>query len=147
MKILKERTEIAKAMNFGKYPVIAIDTNNAIEMCGKIVGYRGPKVRVPWDYHGEKLYHVCQVNYWFDEQNISISCGGIMLKSDFGCSDIIEMAEYANAPILDKNQEFVLVVYNSKKKETCYPILMKTKDYKDITCLDVLSVEEKIDLR
>lgn len=146
MKILQERTEIAKAINFGKYPVIVIDQSNVIEMGGEIVGYRGGKVRVPWDYHGETMYLEAQVNYWKDDNKLVIGCSGSVIKNGFSYSDLIEMAEYANAPILDKNQEFVLIVHNSLTNVAYNPMILKTKDYKDIHCMDVLVVEEKIKL-
>jgi hypothetical protein len=144
MKVLEGRQEIAKALNFGKYPVIIIDKKNSIEMCGKIVGYRGGKVRVPWQYRGETSYIDCDVNYWIDESEITFSNGGAMISARFGYKELIEMAQNANTPILDKNQEFVLIVHNSEDKTARCPAILTTDNYKDIHCQSVLKVSEKL---
>ena len=54
MKYLKDRTEIAKAMNFGKYPVIKIDIRNkpAKDYASESDYAVGDKVRVAWDKAG-----------------------------------------------------------------------------------------------
>ena len=59
VKVFRERTEIAKAINFGKYQVIVIDLADEIIMCDKVVGYRGCKVRVKWEFNGEVYYKHC----------------------------------------------------------------------------------------
>lgn len=144
MKILTERTEIAKAMNFGKYPVLSIDLVNKIVLGGKVVGYRGCKVNVPWEYQGKKYKCACQLDYWLDSDELSITSGGCCLHSSFGYSDIVEMVENANLPTLDKKQEFVLVIYNSEKRISYNPMILETDDYKNIHCQSVLSIKEKI---
>lgn len=144
MKQLTERTEIAKAINFGKYQVLTIDLADEIVMCGEVVGYNGCNVRVKHTTRtGEELLIHCQLKYWVKEQKITFSNGGACLKAGFGYSDLMEMVEFANAPILDKNQEFVLVVYNSKIKKALAPMILKTSNYKDILCQEVLMLEEK----
>ena len=146
-KILTERTQMARAINFGKYPVLSIDLANTIEMFkGEVCGFRGCPIRVPWDYQGETYYERCQLKYFKDTKKFYISNSGCCIKNSFGYSDIEEMTEYANAPILDKNQEFVLVIYNSKKRSYFNPIILKTSNYKDIHCSSVLSIDFTIEL-
>ena len=73
----------------------------------------------------------------------SITSGGACLTSSFGYSDLMEMVEFANAPILDKNQEFVLVVHNSKTRKALNPMILKTSNYKNINCIEALTIEDK----
>ena len=142
MKQIKERTQIAKALNFGKYPVLDLDIEKPIKVVGdKISGYYGCKVRVPWNYQGETVYEVCDLKYWKDQDKLELSCGGCCFKAGFGYSDVMEMLENANAPIVDKGQEFILVVHD---RSTAEVFLMKMTDYKDIHCQTVLETDESL---
>ena len=145
MKQLTERTQIAKAINFGKYQVLTIDLANEIVMCGEVIGYRGCNVRVKWQSRttGETLYLHSTLDYYIEEQKLVISNWDACLKAGFGYSDLMEMVEFANAPILDTNQEVVLVVHNSRTKKALAPMIIKTSSRKDINSQEPLSFEEK----
>lgn len=144
MKYLTERTEIAKALNFGKYPVIKLDVTDEkyqVELAGEMCGYHNIKVRIP---HKDLLLN-CQMRWFGDKKKITFGNDCTCISSRFSYDDLMEEVEYANAPIIDKDTEFVLVVYNSKTEKACV-ILLKTNDSKDINCQTILSVDEKIDL-
>lgn len=148
MKALTDRTQIAKALNYGKYPVLEFDfgIEENIYRCGEdIIGFKGSKVRIPWTYQNETHYEKSQMNWFNDEQVLSIGNGGCCLTASFGYKDIEEMLEYTNAPILDKAQKFVLVLRNSKTR-LAVVLMMETEDYKDIHCQRQLYGKEKIDL-
>lgn len=147
MKYISGRTEIAKALNFNEHPVVDIDfanEENKIYMCGSLVGFKA-KVRVPWMYNGKTMYDKSELKWFEDEKRITIGNAGCMLASGFGYQDIEEMVGYANAPILDKNEEFVLVLRNSKTKMALV-LNPETADHKDIFNQRQLYVEEKVDL-
>lgn len=138
MKQLKERTEIAMAMNLGKYPVVKLDLEDEITVAGTLAGFRGSKVRVPWNYGGQTYYTVCTLNYWIEENKISLMSEGATLSARFGYNDVMEMFENANTPVLDKNQEFVLVVHDSKRLAV---FLVNTTDYKNTQCQAPLKID------
>lgn len=144
MKYLTGRTEIAKALNFGKYPVIKLDVADKkyqVELAGEMCGYHNIKVRIPY----KDLLLNCTMSWFNDENEITFGSCGTCISSSFGYSDIMEDAEYANAPIIDKDTEFVLIVHNSQTQKACV-ILLKTSDYKNVNCQTALKVDEKIDL-
>lgn len=146
MKTITNRTEIAKALNFGKYPVLVIDKANTITLGDEVCGYRGSKVRVAWNYQGETYYSQCELNWYGDTKKLSITQGCVCISNSFGSSDILEMVEYANAPILDRDMEFVLIVKDSRSGSVAYPILMRTSNYKNLNCTSVLVIDETIQL-
>ena len=144
IKELKEKTEIVNAINFNKYPVVNIDAaKDAIEMNGKIVGFSTP-VRVPWNYNGETLYLNANLTWFEYDQLVEVSSYGCTLSSGFGYSDMQEMLKYSNAPIIDKDTTFVLVVHNSKTRKTLCPLLISTDSHKNINCQTVLKTNAKI---
>ena len=147
MRCLTERTEVAKALNFNTRPVVDIDfanEENLIYMQGELVGFKA-KVRVPWTYNGQTLYDKSNLKWFDDEKKITIGNWGCCLSSSFSYQDVEEMVEYANAPILDKNMEFVLVLRNSKTRLASV-VILETANHKDIHNQRQLFVEEKIDL-
>ena len=142
--ILKDRQEIAKAINFAKYPVLELDTANEIVLGGMVAGYNGSKVRVKWQYQGETLYLHCELKYFKDSKKLTVSSGGCTLAARFSYKDLMEMVEYSNTPIIDKNMEVVLVIHNSKIGVAYPPVIMKFSDYKNINCQTVLEFEEDL---
>ena len=147
MKVLTERTEIAKALNFNTRPVVDIDfanDENLIYMQNELVGFKS-KVRVPWMHEGKTLYEKSELKWFIDEMRITVGNSGIMLSASFGYQDVEEMVEYANAPILDKNEEFVLVLRNSKTRKASI-LILETYDKKNIFNQNELFVDGRIDL-
>lgn len=143
MKILTERTQIAKAMNFGKYPVLELNLEKEIRMGTehKLVGFEGCGVRVPWDYHGETMYEDAEIAWYMDSPNeLHITSGGCCLHASFGYEDVMEMLKNANTPILDKNQKFILVVHTAK---AAWVVELETADYKNIHCMNCLRVKDE----
>ena len=109
MEYIKDRQEIAKAINFGRYPVVYVED---ITACRTDYGWRLGKVKIAswkgWYYHAD-------IYIYSDEQKIVTTSYGACLSSRFGWCDVAEMAKNAAAPELKPNSEFVLVI--GKKKE------------------------------
>ena len=132
MKFLTERTEIAKAMNFGKYPVLYIDVETPKEGYNGL--YTGCDVRVAWDDPNPRWKDMtCQGNLMLCEGRLTVSNNACCLKSAFGRQDVIEMQHWANTPIIHKGQT-VIIVKDCPKQKTCYVEVMKVSDYIDIHC-------------
>ena len=129
MKFLSDRREIALAMNFGKYPVITMDIQKPKRGWDAGV-YEGCKVRVDCGTFGDGMpfYKECSPMIFVDNYNegiedtienrvfskIELTCPGACLSNSFGASDVLEMAETANAPLLKSGQE-VVVVYKAER--------------------------------
>lgn len=127
MKYLTDRHEIAKAMNFGKYPVLTIDRENCplAEIRPNSTFATGCRVRVAWDhkdprYEGMTTHGELQ----FSDGKLQISGEGGCLHTDFGYYDVMKMVREANAPIVHAGQTVVVVEEWSSKK-TCTVRLMK----------------------
>lgn len=127
-KVLRERTEIAKAMNFkNDYTVIEMDVANEIKFGDEVVGYRGCLVNQDF---GDEYYHKAQLNYFKDEKKLVISSTGACVSASFGFSDIKEMLEYRNAPVIKNGGKVIFVAYNSKTRQTLQPVVFEVSGLK-----------------
>lgn len=105
MKILDDRKDIAQALNFGKYPVLTYDLDTNKGSKARVNSRRG-------DFH-----YRCEL---FRGSGILGEQGGefylltkpSVLSSSFTVEDAIEQAEYANAPVIEPNQEVAILVYS-----------------------------------
>ena len=119
MKTFTDRYEIAKLLNFNKYPVLSLnlakDKKYIIDGEEDTRYYKGGKVRFS---KGDYLWHgdLC---YFTDTKQLLITNDSACLKASFGYSDIAEDLEIANAPIIKENSEVVVVIHDSKKRLAC----------------------------
>lgn len=137
MKFLTERTEIAKAINFNKYPVLRINMEND-EGYGSNFAV-GDKARVKYNCNGKIYYYKCTIKY--SDGKYYLNGNGSMIKSDFGYSDVMEMVDYSYSPIIESNQTVILVEdYPSIKK--CSVRYMKTDKRIYSNCIEMLRLYE-----
>lgn len=140
MKYLTERTEIAKAMNFGKHPCLYINMEDTkyedSDYC------RGCRVRVHWDstdprykdmYSTGTLYHI--------DGKLKISGDATCLHADFGRSDVIGMYHQANTPMIHKG-DTVVVVQDWPKQRMCKVRMMKMPNRIDKFCQTLAVLED-----
>ena len=139
MKRLTERTEIAMAINFNKYPVIKIDLADRDEY-----GIKGTKVRIDNGTFksGEPYMIRATIRSYNDEKCLSFSQGGTMLADKMCYTDYMEMVEYANTPIIKTNQEILIFLYNSVTKDIYAPVILKTGERIDAFCTTPLNLEK-----
>lgn len=120
-EVIKNRTEFAEAVNFGEFPVIAID-------CAKRDKDKTAFVSVPVRVDmgkfsdGKPYIAKCHFNVFEDTFNGDGACHctvqdyGCGLSAGFGYYDALKCAENANTPILKADSWAVIVVHNSEKK-------------------------------
>lgn len=106
MKILTERRDIAKALNFGKYPVLSYNVDTK----------EGSKARVvkKTRNHGDLLYK-CNLRCGMQTEDDGVyylSTKPTMMSSSYPLSDVLEDVEYANAPIIEPNSDVAIYVYS-----------------------------------
>ena len=127
MKFLTNRTEIAKAINIDRIPVITMDISkcmNGYENC-----YEGTKVNIDGAHKGryaDLLTH-CTARMYGDEvgnerhdapwtyKRIVLSTRTTCLTADFGLRDVDEMVEWMSAPIVKANDP-VIVFFRAKDR-------------------------------
>lgn len=135
MKTLTDRKEIAKALNFGKYPVLYLDLANDqlkdYENC-----YQGQRVKIARN----DFYSYGKLSYWGDTNELTIASEGTMLSASFGFNDIHYMVLNANATEIKGDQEVVIVIMNSKTGQTAYPVITKTTKYTP-NCQTAMKIE------
>lgn len=118
MKQLKTREELAKAINLGKYPVLKIDIQNNFKIGDKIVGFGGCKVKTNERiFNGTKLWDKCTIWWYDDEQKFVLNEKNVCVSNRYTYYDLMEDIEFANAPTIDKKQDVVMVVYDSKTQK------------------------------
>ena len=125
MKFLKDREEICRALNLMKYPVIMFDLTSSKPGWDRGV-YEGSKVRVDTEKtfrDGTPIYRDCRAYIFVDNNHegiedtvenrlradIHLLGDTIGLYDDFKASDVIELAENAQAPVVKAHQKVVVV--------------------------------------
>lgn len=123
MKKLTERTDIAQALNFGKYPVLGIDISECDEY-----GLKGSKCRIDFGEFddGSKFYERAELRVYGDEMKLTFSAGGCGLSKDFSYYDFEEDMVYAAAPIVKANSEIAVSVFDSQKRELYGVFIVET---------------------
>lgn len=141
MKVLTERTKIASAINFKKYPVVTIDVSKRDDY-----GIVGCPVCVDAGLFrtGEPHYVRATCRVYRDEQKLTFSRGCVGLSADFGYRDIEEMLEYANAPIIQKDSEMLVVIIDSVKRIAYSPVVVRTGSRVDPHCQTPISLAEPL---
>ena len=157
MKFLKERTEIAKAINIDKIPVICFDVRKSME--GYDNCYEGTKVNIEGAHKGRysDLTTNCTPHIWSDElddvstiapwmaKRIHLNSYGSCLHSDFSLRDVEDMVEWSHAPRLHAEDK-VIVFFKAKNPfkncDTGYLRLMKVGKHIDPFCSTVTFLED-----
>jgi len=133
MKYLTDRQEIARAINFGKHPVLILNMENRPFEESDYA--RGCNVRIAWDDPNREYEGMTsRGTVIHTEGKIQISGHGTMLKADFGREDVLEMVEWANTPLIHKGDTVVLV-QDWPSKKMCTVQLMKMPNNFDKHCM------------
>lgn len=123
MRALRERIEIAKAINGHKMPVIVIDLADADKY-----GLKSKEVLIDNGTFsdGFPYYIRTELRAYRDEDKFKFSSGGTCISASFGYSDIKEMLDYRNAPIVKTDEDVIVSIIDSNKKKAYYPIVLHT---------------------
>ena len=130
---------MAKALNFGKYPVLSVDLDNKPHENENFV--IGCNCRVAWD-RSDKRYEgmssKCRLE--ISDGKYILSSGGGCLKADYCIDDFLENVKNANTPLVHKEQ-VVAVAHYSRKLGIMFVRLMKVSARIDVLCADVATLE------
>lgn len=150
--ILNERQEIGLAMNFGKYPVLWMEVGKPRAGWDPLTVYEGCKARIACQsgrygnliytgtlsMYGDEQKDEVRTSPWlWDGIHLSSSC--VCLSSEFGYSDVMEDLENAQSPMLETDQEVIVVMKDSNRK-VCWVRKMKTTSHKDPHCQTMLKL-------
>ena len=138
MKLLKERQEIAMAINFRKYPVLTIDLADA-----DAYGLKGCKVGIDAGTFRDGLPRTvhAELRVYRDEKKLTTSGSCICLSNSFGYSDYKEIVDNAQAPLIRADQEVVIAIYDSSIKRAFAPMIVHTGKRVDPLCSTPLDFE------
>lgn len=134
MKFLTDRKEIAKALNFGEYPILDIDIDKAKD------GYAvGCDVKVAYNTRNYGELET-QGNIIVENGKEYITNNAVCIKSSFGVRDVQEMIRWAKAPVVRAGQE-VAVVRHSTEYGVFTVEIMKISNRIDAHCQIVAELE------
>lgn len=138
MKLLRERKEIAMAINFRKYPVLKIDLADADEY-----GLKGCKVRIDAGTFRDGLPYTIDatLRVYCDERKLTLSAGCVCLSNSFSYYDYAEMVENAQAPMITPDQDVVIAIYDSRSKTALAPMIVRTSQKVNPHCSTPLEFE------
>ncbi len=145
--ILMERTEIAKALNFCKYPVLSIDLENQpyrndIAAAGRKDTYvKGCKCRVAWDHKSPQYAGMTiKCELVIENGEYKLTSWGCMLKADYTLNDFLENVKAANTPLVHKG-ETVAVAHYSQVSGIKFIRLMRVSERIDTNCQVVATLK------
>lgn len=138
MKVLKDRTEIATAINFKRYPVVTIDRSKTDEygIVGSPVNIDNGTFR-----DGNPYFIHATMRTYIDDGCLTFSSYGSCLKDSFGYRDMMQILEYANAPVVKPGQEILVCIIDSEEGVAWPPVLLKTGDRVSPFCITPLTLE------
>ena len=158
MRFLTDRREIAKAMNFGKYPVVMFDLDCPKKGWDDV--YEGTKVRLdtgktfsdglPWIEPCDLAIYVDNFHEGIENtvenrlaSKIYIGHGATFITNSFGAEDVLNMANDAMAPMVRPGEK-VIVVYKATVNGglRTWVRVMKVSDRIDIHCSTVGYIED-----
>lgn len=128
MKYLTDRQEIAKAMNFGIFPVIRIDVETSK------AGYDGVfegdfvKVATPSSRYPDSSVRARVMKFKEDGDKYAIMPETVCIHDSFGYGDVLEMLKFAQAPMLHAGEE-VVVIEDFPKQKMVRVRMMKVSDH------------------
>lgn len=136
MRTITERTEIAKAINGHKMPVITIDLADKDDY-----GLRSQKVLIDNGTFedGFPYYIRAELRAYADERRFKFSQGVVGISASFTYSDMKEMLDYRNAPIVKPDEDVVIAIIDSKEKMALCPIVLHTSGRIDANCTTPLA--------
>lgn len=139
-RTLNERTEIATTINFKRMPIVRIDLSQKDDY-----GLKGTKVLINAGTFrdGNPHYIEATLRSYEDEIGLTFSSYGCMLTASFGYYEIEKMLEYANAPIIEKDQDICVVYVNSDTKVAYPPQILHTGSHIDPHCATPLTIERE----
>lgn len=122
MKNITERHDIATAIKLSGKPVITIDLDKREYLTDGEDSWtvRGNKIRVARQYKGETYYDCATPITYGDGRSeghaYSLMAPGFSICADFGYYDVVEAAEWAQAPIVHEGDHIIVVELHSKTK-------------------------------
>ena len=121
MKYLKDRTEIAYAMNFGKYPVVKINMEESKDGYDNMYVGDLVKVMTPTATHPD-LYATGQL--YCTNGKYEVMTDAVVLEAGFGYCSVMENLSIAQAPVF-KAGETVIVVEDYPISKRCKVRVMR----------------------
>lgn len=107
---LTNRYEIAKALNFGKYPVVFANLDD----CKTEYGWDLGRIKIDLGELDEQLhgyrFEYANLYIYKDELRLTTASAPVILSNSFNVEDIKEMSVNANAPTLKVNEKLALVL-------------------------------------
>ena len=136
---INDRQAVAKAINFGEYPVITIDLADRDEY-----GLKGSKVRIDNGTFrtGERYFIRATIRVYNDEQVLGTYSSGTCLHADYSYSDVAEMIEWAAAPVIKPDQDVLVMVIDSKARIAYNPRIVHTAKTISAHCIEPLRFED-----
>lgn len=139
-RVLSKPQEFAPVINFRRMPVVVMDLADKDEY-----GLKSKKVLIDCGQFrtGEPHYVRSEIRAWSDESKSKFSSGGACISRGFSYQDMEKMLEYANAPIVKKDQDILLCIIDSEKHQA-YPCrVLHTSSYVDPFCSTPLTFTEE----
>lgn len=144
IKLIKERTEIAVAINGREMPVVKIDLVEAddyglksepVVIDNGMFPKRAGFPEMPYMIHAE-------IRVFNDARKFTFQGHGACISSSFGYYDVEEMLKYRNAPVIKAGSPVCIVIVNSETKTAYAPFVLHTTDHISEHCITPLSFKE-----
>lgn len=141
MKRLTDRSEIAQAINFKKYPVVTIDLAKTDDY-----GIAGTPVNIDNGTFrsGEPYYIHSVMRAYNDEKVLTFHSGCVCLSNSFTYSDMEDLLTYANAPVIKPDQDILICLIDSAMRQAYAPMIVHTSKHVSPHCSTPLTLEDRV---
>ena len=143
-KMIKERTEIAVAINGRSMPVVKLDIAQVDEY-----GLKSEPVVIDNGFFPKRAgepempYMIeSEIRIYSDEKRFTFSGECVCLHASFGYSDVEKMLKYRNAPVIKKDSDILIVPMNSRTREVYAPFTLHTGKRINAFCSTPLTFED-----
>ena len=142
MKLLIDKTDIAAALNFNKYPVFTLDLDSTVKGFEDCKGFKkGSCCRLRYDskYSSEPFYVKCTLT--LENCELTLSPETCLLKGSYNWQDHLNDAVKAMTPIVMPGQE-VAILFFSSANSTAFVRIMRVSEKIDINCVTAATLTD-----
>lgn len=142
MKILIDKSDIAEALNFNKYPVFTLDLDSTVKGFENCKGFKyGSCCRLYYKskYIPEPLYIKCTLV--LNNCELTLSPETCSIKGSYNWQDHLNAALKAMTPIVTPGQE-VAILFFSSANSTAFVRIMRVSEKVDINCVEAAKLTD-----
>ena len=130
MKLVTNRNKLSKIINYHLMPVVEVDLADTNEY-----GLVSKPVLVRSKFKdGTPNFIECYINAFRDEKKFVFRAEPTTVSANFGYYDVKNMLKFSNAPVIGTDEDVLIVIIDSEKKNVISAMILHTDKKIDSFC-------------